>query len=115
MAVRDGDLRLRDIIEAIGHIRSVLAGVSLKEFERDWSKRWLVERGTEIVSEASRHVADEIKLRRTEIPWRKVAGIGNILRHSYESIAADVIWKLAQDDLPVLEAVCREELRREND
>ncbi|MGH6839490.1 MAG: HepT-like ribonuclease domain-containing protein [Methylocella sp.] len=37
------------------HIRSVLAGVSLENFEADWRKRWLVERGLEIICEASRH------------------------------------------------------------
>jgi uncharacterized protein with HEPN domain len=42
-----------------------------------------------------------------------VAGIGNILRHDYESIAAPVLWKLAQADLPILEKVCREELATE--
>ena len=44
---------------------------------------------------------------------QKVAGIGNVLRHDYESIAASVMWKLAQDDLPALEKACREELALE--
>jgi uncharacterized protein len=43
-------------------------------------------------------------------PWRKVAGIGNELRHDYESIAAPVLWKLASKDLDALEQVCRVEL-----
>jgi uncharacterized protein with HEPN domain len=42
-----------------------------------------------------------------------VAGIGNVLRHDYESISAPILWKLAQDDLPLLEQVCRAELVRE--
>ena len=102
--------RLADIIEAIERIRRVLDGVSLEAFEQNWVKRWLVERGIEIVSEASRHLTDEIKERRTEIPWSKVAGIGNVLRHAYDHIAPDVLWKLAQDDLAAIEKVCREEL-----
>lgn len=76
-------------------------------------RQWLVERGVEIVSEASRRLADELKARHPEIPWQKVAGIGNLLRHDYESIAAPVMWKLAQADLPALEKVCREELATE--
>jgi uncharacterized protein with HEPN domain len=67
-------------------------------------------RGVEIVSEASRRLTDELKARHPEIPWQKVAGIGNVLRHDYESIAAPVMWKLAQADLQALEKVCREEL-----
>ena len=42
-----------------------------------------------------------------------MAGIGNVLRHNYERIAAPVIWKLAQTDLALLDKVCREELATE--
>jgi uncharacterized protein with HEPN domain len=54
-----------------------------------------------------------LKARHPHIPWDKVAGIGNILRHSYENVAAPVMWKLAQADLAALENVCREELEAE--
>jgi uncharacterized protein with HEPN domain len=45
-------------------------------------------------------------------PWPKVAGIGNVLRHDYGRVAHDVLWHVARDDLPALEKVCREELRK---
>ena len=50
--------RLADIIEAIERIRRVLDGVTLEAFEQNWENRWLVERGIEIISEASRHLTD---------------------------------------------------------
>jgi uncharacterized protein with HEPN domain len=102
--------RLADIIEAIGRIRHVLGGVTLDAFEADWEKRWLVERGVEVISEASRRLSADLKDRQSHIPWAKVAGIGNVLRHDYDHVAPDVLWKLAQDDLPALEAACRAEL-----
>jgi uncharacterized protein with HEPN domain len=105
--------RLTDIIEAIERVNSTLADVSLETFENDWQRQWLVERGVEIISEASRHLPDDVKSRNPEIPWQKVAGIGNVLRHNYESIAAPVLWKLVQADLPILEKVCRSELAAE--
>jgi uncharacterized protein with HEPN domain len=114
MAERTLSPRLTDIIEAIERIRSIITGVTLDAFEADWQKRWLVEPGVEIVSEASRRLGAEPKARHPEIPWPKVAGIGNVLRHGYELIAADVIWKLAQIDLPVLDKACREELTAES-
>ena len=55
----------------------------------------------------------ELKARHPNIPGAKVAGIGNVLRHSYESISAPVMWKLAREDLPALEEVCRRELSAE--
>ncbi|MGH7838122.1 MAG: HepT-like ribonuclease domain-containing protein, partial [Candidatus Binataceae bacterium] len=82
----------------------------LEAFEPDRRKRWIVERGIEIISEASRHLLDELKARHPGIPWSKVAGIGNVLRHDYEHVAHDVLWHVVRDDLPSLETVCREEL-----
>jgi uncharacterized protein with HEPN domain len=102
--------RLEDIIEAIERIRHVLDRVTLKAFEQDWEKRWLVERGIEIISEASRHLDDDMKMRRPEIPWSRVAAIGNVLRHAYDHVAADVLWKLAEVDLSPLLQACRDEL-----
>jgi uncharacterized protein with HEPN domain len=92
--------RLSDIIEAIERIRSVMGDTPLEAFETDWQKQWLVERGVEIVSEASH----------PQIPWRKVAGIGNILRHDYGRVAAPVMWTLVRENLASLERVCRDEL-----
>lgn len=102
--------RLTNIVEAIERIRSEMAGISLDAFEEDWRRQWLVERGVEIISEASRHLPDDLKARHSEIPWRNVAGIGNVLRHDYESIAAQVMWALVHDDLDPLDKVCRDEL-----
>jgi uncharacterized protein with HEPN domain len=105
--------RLTDFVEAIELIRSEMAGVALEAFEADIRKRWLVERGIEIVSEASRRLDDDLKGRHPEIPWPKVASIGNVLRHNYESISAPVLWALVRDDLPILEKICRDELAAE--
>jgi uncharacterized protein with HEPN domain len=91
--------RLADIVEAIERVRLILGGMSLEAFEQDWEKRWLVERGIEILSEASRHLPADLKTRRAHLPWSKAAGIGSVLRHEYDRVAPNVLWKLAQDDL----------------
>jgi uncharacterized protein with HEPN domain len=75
-----------------------MAGVTLDAFEADRRKRWLVERGIEIISEASRRLPPAMKTRHPEIPWSKVAGIGNVLRH------------VVHDNLPLLKTVCLDEL-----
>lgn len=113
MPARSNIPRLTDIVEAIELIRGEMSGVTLEAFEPDIPKRWLIERGVEIISEASRRLNDGLKARHPEIPWPKVAGIGNVLRHNYESIAAPVMWTFVRDDLPILEKVCRDELAAE--
>jgi len=105
--------RLIDIIEAVELIHSEMVGVTLAAFETDRRKQWLIERGIEIISEASRHLPDEMKHRHAHIPWPKVAGLGNVLRHDYEDVAHDVLWHVVHDNLPPLADVCRDELARE--
>ena len=105
--------RLSDIVEAIEVIHNEIAGMGLNAFEADLRKRWVVERGIEIISEASRHLSSALKGRHPDIPWRKVAGIGNVLRHEYERIAHDVLWRVVHEDLSELERACREELGHE--
>jgi uncharacterized protein with HEPN domain len=112
MAVSSPAPRLADILDAIARIRAEMAGVTIDAFEPDWRKRWLVERGVEITPRRAVVLPEDLKLRHPEIPWVKVAGIGNVLRHAYESISAPVMWKLVQDDLTPLEKVCGEELAR---
>lgn len=110
MAARSPAARLTDIVEAIERVRAAVGDTSFQAFEADWQRRWLVERGIEIVSEASRHLPPEMKARHPEIPWRKVAGIGNITRHDYHNIAAPVMWALVRNDLAPLDQACRAEL-----
>lgn len=114
MAKRSSSPRLADIVEAIELIAAEMAGVTITAFEADRRKRWLVERGIEIISEASRQLSNEVKARHPEIAWPKVAGIGNILRHEYHRIAHDVLWHAVRNDLPALEKACRDELARED-
>ena len=113
MPRRSAAPRLSDIIEAIERIRQIVGNLTYEGFEADGEKQWAVQRGVEIVSEASRHLNADLKLRHPEIPWRKVAGVGNVLRHDYGEIASPIIWGIVQDELPPLDRVCREELAAE--
>jgi uncharacterized protein with HEPN domain len=110
MVARSPIPRLMDIVRASGMVRAELQGVPLDAFEGDIHKKWFVERGIEIISEASRRLPDDLKARHPEIPWPKIAGVGNVLRHNYEDIAAPVLWNVVRDSLPALEEVCRAEL-----
>jgi uncharacterized protein with HEPN domain len=111
--VKSPRLALADIVEAIERIRAKTEGLSQAAFEADWERRWIVERGAEIVSEASRRLSTDLKDRHPEIPWKRIAGIGNVLRHDYDVVSPMRLWNVARGDLAPLEAVCRAELARD--
>jgi uncharacterized protein with HEPN domain len=93
---------LHDILEAIERIEHATDGKTFPQFESSWEMRWLVQRGIEIISEASRRIPEATKNQHPEIPWRKVAGIGNVLRHDYAGVADRIIWGVVTDELPTL-------------
>lgn len=62
------------------------------------------------VSEASRHLSQQFKSHHPDIPWQKLAGIENVLRHEYHRIAHDILWHVVQDNLSPLDRACRAEL-----
>jgi Protein of unknown function DUF86 len=55
--------------------------MTFEEYSSDRKTQRAVERCIEVISEASRHIPDEIKGDRPLIPWRDVATIGNVFRH----------------------------------
>jgi len=81
-----------------------IAGKAFFDFQKDWLLRHGAQRAIEIISEASRHVPDELKTNHPNIRWRSIAGIGNVLRHEYHAISDRVIWKVIEDELPPLKA-----------
>src|SRR5687768_7350203 len=69
---------LRDILENIDLATIFVAGMSLEGFRTDKRTRYAVVRCLEIISEASRRLPPEIKMRHPELPWSNMAGAGNV-------------------------------------
>jgi uncharacterized protein with HEPN domain len=91
-----------DIRAAITGIDNLVAGVTYDAFSQNWGMQRAVERGLEIISEATRHIPDEYKALAAEIPWRQIAAIGNLLRHEYQRADASATWNILIEHLPGL-------------
>jgi uncharacterized protein with HEPN domain len=57
MAARSSLPRIHDMLEAIEGIERAIKGKSYRDYQRSWLVRSAVERGIEVISEASRHLA----------------------------------------------------------
>ncbi|MEB2847076.1 HepT-like ribonuclease domain-containing protein [Endobacterium cereale] len=93
---------LHDIIYAITAIETAIAGKSFEDYQNDTMLKLGLERAVEIISEASRHIPEHLRSTRPEIPWPKVRGIGNVLRHEYHGLSDRIIWAVIEDELPRL-------------
>lgn len=111
MPFPDPRARLEHILEAIREVEAFTAGRTLQDYLREGWLRFASQRGIEIVSEASRHIPDDLKAGHPEIPWPDIAAIGNILRHGYDSLDHAIIWGVVENDLPRLKAAVESMLR----
>ena len=60
MPTRSPLLRIHDMLESIRGIEKAIAGKNFRDFERSWVLRSAIERGIEVISEASRHLGREL-------------------------------------------------------
>ncbi len=102
MARKTALVPLTDIRDAIRRIERYTEGKSLASFRRDELVTDAVERCLEIISEASRRLPDDLKRHHSDIPWRKVAGLGNIFRHEYDAVSTPLVWEIVREHLPPL-------------
>ncbi|MGH6902993.1 MAG: HepT-like ribonuclease domain-containing protein [Geminicoccaceae bacterium] len=96
--------RLRHILDAAARIETPTTGKSFEDYVGDWVTRDAVERNLERVSEASRHIPSDLKAHHRSIPWRAIAGLGNVLRHDCPRIKDPRVWQIVSQDLGPLKA-----------
>ena len=107
---------LLDIRENIGLAREFVRGLSYEAFKDSRLHFYAVTRALEIVSEASRRLPDDLVGRHPTLPWRAIRDVGNVYRHSYDTVAEAYVWATVRDNLEPLLAVVVEELdSAEND
>jgi uncharacterized protein with HEPN domain/predicted nucleotidyltransferase len=94
--------RLQDILDAIGELEDFTAGKTFEDVRATALLRRGIERDIEVISEASRRITADLIQKHPQVPWHKVMAIGNILRHEYEKVQAEILWSIVTKDLPVL-------------
>src|SRR5215469_5599320 len=101
---KDPHIYIDHMLEAIANIEADTTGHDFETFRRDRRVRQLVERNLEILSEASRRLPQSAKDSEGGIPWRAIAGIGNVIRHDYHDTYPTVLWETCLKDLQPLKS-----------
>jgi len=91
---------LWDMVEAGERIASYTQGLTVELYLRDQKTCDAVERNLEVIGEAWRRLSDDFKQAHSEIPWRKIIGLRNILVHDYERVDDKEIWAVATMHVP---------------
>jgi len=99
---------LQDILDAIAQIEEFVAGMDFESFRSDPKTIAAVERKLLVISEAAIRLGEQGPALCPDQPWPKIRGTGNWLRHQYERINLDDVWRTVTHDLlPLKTSVAR--------
>jgi uncharacterized protein with HEPN domain len=82
--------------------RNLSAGRSRDDLDSDRTFNLSMTRLMEIIGEAAGRISEETRAQHAEIPWPQIVGLRNRLIHGYDNVNFDMLWKIAQSDLPPL-------------
>jgi uncharacterized protein with HEPN domain len=65
-----------------------------------------------IIAEAAKHIPPESKAEFPSVPWQKIHGLGNLLRHEYRRIDPAILWSIIKDHLDALDKAAADLLNK---
>lgn len=103
---------LRHILDAIQKIESYTSvGHDVFMSTSHWQDA--VVRQLEIIGEATKRLSPDTRNKHPEIPWRRIAGLRDVLIHDYLGVDLSKVWQITQNALPRLKRGVEEILSKE--
>jgi uncharacterized protein with HEPN domain len=96
---------LEDILTALSDVEEFTRGMDFEAFSDDRKTIFAVIRCLEIVGEATKRIPMSFRVKYSDVPWSKMAGMRDVLIHDYMGVDLKVVWKVVQVRLPVLKSV----------
>ena len=56
----------------------------------------------EIIGEATKRLSPDVRRRYPQIPWKRSAGLRDVLIHDYLGVDLSLVWRITQTYLPDL-------------
>ena len=99
---KDPEVFLLHIIESICLIEEYSYGMNESSFYKNRSVQDCVIRRLEIIGEAVKNLPVQFKTKHLDIPWKKIAGMRDILIHEYFDVDLSLTWVVVKQEIPMI-------------
>ncbi|MDI9633235.1 MAG: DUF86 domain-containing protein [Methanolinea sp.] len=99
--MKDDRLYLIHILERIRRVEEYTRG-GREVFSSSPMVQDAVVRNLEVIGEAVKNISPRLKDAHPEIPWRRIAGLRDLLIHRYMGVDLEEVWNIVVKDLPDL-------------
>lgn len=96
---------LIDILNAVKRVLRYSAGVTRSDLEGDDEKLSAILYQITIIGEAAKRLSSDLRQQHSNLPWREMAGMRDVIVHDYDQLDFDVVWDVIQNKLPELQPI----------
>lgn len=99
---RNWSLFLLDMQLCCSKILRYSKGLARDRFLADEMMVDAVLRNLEVLGEAAKQIPLAVRERHSQVPWRRIAGLRDVLAHAYFGLEEDTIWQIIAESIPSL-------------
>jgi len=102
MSKRHDSSYLMDILSSSQKIEIIVREKTFAEFEADFQSPLATARLFEIIGEATKNVSEDVKSQYPDVPWKKMAGLRDVLIHRYQDTNERRLFDISKTEIPSL-------------
>ena len=110
---RDPLLFLEDIEKSCMKVLQYTEGRSKNQVFDDDIRADAVLLNLHIIGEAAKKLPVDLRERYPDVAWREIAGLRDVIAHTYFALDSDILWDAVERDVPALVDAVRRIIRKE--
>ena len=99
---------LKHILDECEFILDKSQELTQEQFFQDETMKRAFVRSIEIIGEATKNISDEFRDKNPDTDWKKIAGMRDVLIHSYFGVNYTIVWDVIKNHIPTLQIRIKE-------